>query len=69
MIQQRSGKPGRWGHWHAVARSFNGDARANVKATHTGELRFRSVLYSTDEHHQHTKTDRTSTPVTVHVVR
>ncbi|EST18309.1 hypothetical protein [Streptomyces roseochromogenus] len=68
-IQERSGKPGHWGHWHAVTRSFSGDARANVKATHTGELQFRSVLYSTDKHHQHAKTDRTSTPVTVHVVR
>jgi pantoate kinase len=69
VIQERSGKPGHWGHWHAVTRSFNGDARANVKATHTGELQFRSVLYSTDEHHQHAKTDRISTPVTVQVVR
>ncbi|MBX7551789.1 hypothetical protein ABZX95_36210 [Streptomyces sp. NPDC004232] len=69
VIQERSGKPGHWGHWHAVTRSFNGDARANVKATHTGELQFRSVLYSTDKHHQHATTDRTSTPVTVHVVR
>ncbi|MEU7058211.1 hypothetical protein [Streptomyces sp. NPDC046197] len=69
VIQERSGKPGHWGHWHAVTRSFNGDARANVKATHTGELQFRSVLYSTDEHHQHAKTDRISAPVTVHVIR
>jgi hypothetical protein len=69
VIQERSGKPGHWGHWHAVTRSFDGDARANVKVTHTGELQFRSVLYSTDKHHQHPKTDRISTPVTVHVVR
>ncbi|MGW3208309.1 hypothetical protein [Streptomyces sp. NPDC001135] len=69
VIQERSGKPGHWGHWHAVAQSFNADARANIKVTHTGELQFRSVLYSTDSHHQHAKTDRVSTPVTVHVVR
>ncbi|MEU8976178.1 hypothetical protein AB0D11_44625 [Streptomyces monashensis] len=69
VIQERSGKPGHWGRWHAVTRSFDGDARASVEATHTGELQFRSVLYSTDKHHQHAKTDRTSTPVTVHVVR
>ncbi|WP_369394578.1 hypothetical protein AB5J72_48960 [Streptomyces sp. CG1] len=69
VIQERSGKPGHWGHWHAVTRSFSGDARANVKATYTGELQFRSVLYSTDKHHKHAKTDRISTPVTVHVVR
>lgn len=69
VIQERSGKPGHWGHWHAVTRSFDGDSRANVKVTHTGELQFRSVLYSTDKHHQHAKTDRISTPVTVKVVR
>lgn len=69
VIQERSGKPGHWGRWHAVARSFNGDARASVRTTHTGELQFRSVLYSTDKHHQHAKTDRTSMPVTVRVVR
>ncbi|WP_369394873.1 hypothetical protein AB5J72_50915 [Streptomyces sp. CG1] len=69
VIKERFGKPGHWGHWHAVTRSFNGDARANVKATHMGELQFRSVLYSTDKHHQHATTDRISMPVTVHVVR
>lgn len=69
VVQERSGKPGHWGRWHAVARSFNGDARANVKATHTGELQFRSVLYATDEHHKHPTTDRISTPVTIRVVR
>ncbi|MFJ9419361.1 hypothetical protein ACIRPT_35160 [Streptomyces sp. NPDC101227] len=69
VVQERSGKPGHWGHWHAVKRSFDGDARANVKAMHTGDLQFRSVLYSTDAHHQHAKKDRTSAPVTVHVVR
>ncbi|MFF9409710.1 hypothetical protein ACF1B0_29930 [Streptomyces anandii] len=69
VIQERSGKPGHWGHWHAVAKSFDGDARAKVKVTHPGQLQFRSVLYATDEHHQHPRTDRVSTPVTVHVVR
>lgn len=69
VVQERSGKPGHWSHWHAVTRSLNGDARANVKATHTGELQFRSVLYSTDRHHQHPRVDRTSTPVTIRVVR
>ncbi|MEU8034411.1 hypothetical protein AB0C13_38540 [Streptomyces sp. NPDC049099] len=69
VIQERSGKPGHWGHWYAIARSFDFDVRAKVKVTHTGELQFRSVLYSTDKHHQHAKTDRISTPVTVHVVR
>ncbi|MFF4948414.1 hypothetical protein ACWC2K_36810 [Streptomyces chattanoogensis] len=69
VIQERSGKPGHWGHWQAVKRSFSGDARASIKATHTGELQFRSVLYSTDEHHQHAKKDRVSAPVTIHVVR
>ncbi|MEU6512241.1 hypothetical protein [Streptomyces sp. NPDC046942] len=68
-IQERSGRSGHWGHWHAVARSFNGNARANVKATRTGELQFRSVLYSTDAHHRHAKTDRISAPVTIRVVR
>ncbi|MCD9877675.1 hypothetical protein [Streptomyces guryensis] len=69
VIQERSGKPGRWGHWHAVTRTFNANARANVKATHPGELQFRSVLYATDEHHKHAKTDRISAPVTIRVVR
>ncbi|MER6545823.1 hypothetical protein [Streptomyces sp. NPDC001250] len=69
VIQERAGKPGHWSHWHAVTRSLDGNARADVKARHTGELQFRSVLYSTDKHHHHAKTDRTSAPVTVHVVR
>ncbi|KOV64069.1 hypothetical protein [Streptomyces sp. MMG1121] len=69
VIQERSGKPGHWSNWRAVKQSFSGDARANVKATHAGELQFRSVLYSTDGHHKHPKTDRTSAPVTVRVVR
>ncbi|MGW7575612.1 hypothetical protein [Streptomyces sp. NPDC054765] len=69
VIQERSGKPGHWGHWQTVARNSSGDARANVKVRHTGELQFRSVLYSTDKHHQHAKTDRVSAPVTIHVVR
>ncbi|MEU8974636.1 hypothetical protein AB0D11_36155 [Streptomyces monashensis] len=69
VIQERSGKPGHWGHWRVVKRSYNGDARMSVKATHRGDLQFRSVLYSTDSRHRHPKTDRTSAPVTVHVVR
>ncbi|MGW1749298.1 hypothetical protein ACWCRD_27550 [Streptomyces sp. NPDC002092] len=69
VIQERSGKPGRWGHWHAATRTFKADAWANVKATRPGELQFRSVLYATDEHHKHPKTDRISAPVTIRVVR
>ncbi|MFF8788043.1 hypothetical protein [Streptomyces sp. NPDC015125] len=69
VIQERSGKPGHWGPWQTVKQSFSFDVHADVKATHTGELQFRSVLYSTDENHQHAKTDRTSAPVTIHVVR
>ncbi|MFI2205560.1 hypothetical protein ACH47Z_33260 [Streptomyces sp. NPDC020192] len=69
VVQERSGKPGHWGHWHAVKQSYDGGVRVDVKATHTGELQFRSVLYETDKHHRHAKTDRVSAPVTVRVVR
>ncbi|MER0478966.1 hypothetical protein ABR737_11565 [Streptomyces sp. Edi2] len=57
------------GHWRKGKQNFSGDARVNVKARYTGELQFRSVLYSTDKHHQHARTDRTSASVTIRVAR
>ncbi|MCZ1005620.1 hypothetical protein [Streptomyces lydicus] len=69
VIQQRSGKPGHWSKWHTVKQDFGSDVRVNVKAARTGELQFRSVLYATDAHHQHPRTDRVSAPLTIHVTR
>ncbi|MDT0457348.1 hypothetical protein RM550_16645 [Streptomyces sp. DSM 41527] len=69
VIQQRSGKPGHWSNWRTVKQDFGFEVRADVKATQAGELQFRSVLYATDENHQHAKTDRVSAPLTIHVVR
>ncbi|MER0477860.1 hypothetical protein ABR737_05795 [Streptomyces sp. Edi2] len=69
VIQQRSGKPGHWSNWRTVKQDFGFEVNANVKATQAGELQFRSVLYATDENHQHAKTDRVSAPLNIHVVR
>lgn len=69
VIQQRTGKPGHWSNWRTVKQDFGFEVNANVKATQAGELQFRSVLYATDENHQHAKTDRVSAPLNIHVVR